>query len=431
MKAVVITFDRLPTAVLGCYGNDWIETPNFDGLATESTLYERCYAELVWNGASQPSWWTGRYCFPKPQADWSRFEVFEQFRSAGIRTCCIADADAIPDPELMPPFDELHVIESADKSIRQRMDEVTALVGKRLDALSDDASWLMWLAFPGLSGTPHREFLQVYAEEFEDLEMSPDDAAEIVAELQRLPDPLHGLWELDSHVADVLIAAETSQFDVALGRILAKFRGANPTVIVTAAVGGRFFEVDADGPDRIAEPSSDGLVQSTPSGDETRLHQAADATYGRLCDQLTHVPCLIRASKASRGTRDQTIVQSVDLLPTLASLFEIPATITCDGMSWLGSGTDEVVRRGMAVIGDQAGNRAVRNDEYLFVSSANESIQLYVKPDDVWDIHDESEQAPDDVQRLKERLTAFEQSLLGGLWRGDVFDESHVERRQI
>ena len=414
MKVVVVSFDRLPTAVLGCYGNDWIETPNFDAFAAESILLERCYAELVWDGASQPSWWTGHYCFPNAESEWPGFDLFEQFRSCGIKMRCIADADAIPDRKLMPPFDELQIVDSKERSIRERMEELTALAEEQLRELSNEDSWLLWLAIPGLSGTPDREFLDVYSEELEDLEISVEEAVEVVAALQGLPDPLHGLWELQAGLADVLTAAETSQVDVALGRLLAKLPETDTATVVTAAIGGQFIAVDADRRRlQQTDPSDSVDGEATETNGTMLVEFDSKSPHGQLCDQLFHVPCLVRMPDSRIGTRDQTIVQSVDLLPSLASLFEITDPIQCDGMSWHRPPGRELETRGVAVIGDRTGNRALRTDEYLFVSNTDASIRLHVKPDDVWDIHDESAQAPDDVLQLQRVLAEFERSLHG------------------
>ena len=45
MKAVVLTFDRLPAHLLGCYGNEWTETPGFDRLASLGSVFDQHFAE--------------------------------------------------------------------------------------------------------------------------------------------------------------------------------------------------------------------------------------------------------------------------------------------------------------------------------------------------------------------------------------------------
>ena len=44
MNALVVTFDQLPASILGCYGNEWIETPHCDRLAASGLVSDHCWA---------------------------------------------------------------------------------------------------------------------------------------------------------------------------------------------------------------------------------------------------------------------------------------------------------------------------------------------------------------------------------------------------
>jgi len=61
MNAIVVTFDRLPVNFLACYGNNWIETPNFDRLAAHSATFHQHFAESLWLDSARHAWWSGRY----------------------------------------------------------------------------------------------------------------------------------------------------------------------------------------------------------------------------------------------------------------------------------------------------------------------------------------------------------------------------------
>ncbi|MBM4074150.1 MAG: hypothetical protein FJ267_00725, partial [Planctomycetes bacterium] len=68
MQAIVVTFDQFATSAMGCYGNEWVETPNFDRLAAEGIVFDQHFAEhigdstgmgfgtgrLPWDGSSRP-----------------------------------------------------------------------------------------------------------------------------------------------------------------------------------------------------------------------------------------------------------------------------------------------------------------------------------------------------------------------------------------
>ena len=46
-NAIVICLDTLRADHLGCYGNDWIETPNMDALAQESTVFTHAFPQAM------------------------------------------------------------------------------------------------------------------------------------------------------------------------------------------------------------------------------------------------------------------------------------------------------------------------------------------------------------------------------------------------
>ncbi len=60
-NAIVVMFDSLQFNYLGCYGNEWIKTPNFDRFAREGVLLENCYAEGLPTVPVRRCMHTGRY----------------------------------------------------------------------------------------------------------------------------------------------------------------------------------------------------------------------------------------------------------------------------------------------------------------------------------------------------------------------------------
>ncbi len=61
MNAIVLSFDRLPLSFLACYGNNWIETPNFDRLAAQSVCFHQHFAESLTLNTVRHAWWSGCY----------------------------------------------------------------------------------------------------------------------------------------------------------------------------------------------------------------------------------------------------------------------------------------------------------------------------------------------------------------------------------
>ena len=59
MTILLLDIPGLNLAYLGCYGNDWVATPNLDRLAGECVLFDRHHAGCPGDLTS------GRYCFPR------------------------------------------------------------------------------------------------------------------------------------------------------------------------------------------------------------------------------------------------------------------------------------------------------------------------------------------------------------------------------
>jgi arylsulfatase A-like enzyme len=64
MNVVVIVNDTLRWDYMGCYGNDWIQTPNLDILAAESAVFDHCYTEGLPTIPTRTTFFTGRFTFP-------------------------------------------------------------------------------------------------------------------------------------------------------------------------------------------------------------------------------------------------------------------------------------------------------------------------------------------------------------------------------
>ncbi len=64
MNVIVIMEDSFRKDHLGCYGNDWIKTPNIDRFASEATVFDHAYAEGLPTIPVRVALFTGRYTLP-------------------------------------------------------------------------------------------------------------------------------------------------------------------------------------------------------------------------------------------------------------------------------------------------------------------------------------------------------------------------------
>jgi len=95
MNVLVLTFDQLPTSLLGGYGNQWLSTPGFDRLACRSVVYDQHYIEDASFQSDQHAWWTGCYQFPRSESQTENFpSLFDCCAESGIELHLLAEATA-------------------------------------------------------------------------------------------------------------------------------------------------------------------------------------------------------------------------------------------------------------------------------------------------------------------------------------------------
>ena len=63
-NVIVIMTDSLQYNYLGCYGNDWIKTPNYDRFAKQATVFENNFTEGLPTVPCRRAMFTGRYTLP-------------------------------------------------------------------------------------------------------------------------------------------------------------------------------------------------------------------------------------------------------------------------------------------------------------------------------------------------------------------------------
>src|SRR6266446_6118199 len=67
MRILIIEASALHLGFLGCYGNDWVATPNLDRLAADSVVFDQHYADCPEPAPARPAAQRraaiGMYCF--------------------------------------------------------------------------------------------------------------------------------------------------------------------------------------------------------------------------------------------------------------------------------------------------------------------------------------------------------------------------------
>jgi arylsulfatase A-like enzyme len=432
MNAIVLTFDRLPIGFLSCYGNSWIETPNFDRLAAQSATFHQHFAESLQHDTVRHAWWSGRYeCRPKsePQAaDLLPALLASQGVAVRLLLECAGEGESSARElsRLFPTHTEL-VTGKDGLEVPPEETPFLRLVARaqrdlRLLRTSRSEPWLLWIKSRGVP-TPWlppaeyaRKFLDVADDdeadedsdeaaeeieesEFDDLkeddatlvEMSDSQFDELLRKAAALPPTRtlrNAMTDFDRAITRKVLGGYISLLDAGLGRLLDAVdqSGSAPTLIlVTAAHGLTVHET--------------GVLRD-------EWEQAAD--------EMAHVPLLIRPAEMNRGVRRQVLTQPPDIFPTLLEWFglDIPES-GVDGQSLLAAirGQPSDPPR-LAFASDGRSIRTVRTPDYYLVQRAAEqesepAQRLFAKPEDAWEVNDLALQLPAIVEDLASECDRF------------------------
>lgn len=385
MQAVILSFDSLTTHSLGCYGNEWVETPNLDRLASAGIVFDHHFADVVDNRQCL-SWATGRHAATPPDPS-PTIPLGQRLRSSGVASRLITSGEPA-DWQRQAALDEIRTVPRSD-GVDIAPGEVTIarLVETGLANWKDsgfrEQSRLLWLHSPG-PATPPRGFESLYDEDFE-------ERGQAIAELSDEAKAQH----------PASYGGSVSLIDYWLGALVERIAAdsnSQPTLlIVTAARGHLWYAADS-------------------SADSTESPGRAN-----LSDQCLRTPLVLRFWNDNRYAefgcqRSNRLVQTCDLVPTLLDWFS-PSTSGLEqdssARSWLREMTEQIPPRDRLQIDDNQFGRAVRTLDWLCVRQhssqqptdaaeniAAERTSLFVKPDDIWDVNDMATQQPDVVSNL-------------------------------
>ncbi len=412
-RAVVVTFDRLHAGFLGCYGNDWIETPTFDRLATESVVFDQHFCENLDPAAANHAWWTGAPQFPFDEIQQRRCPSFiDELNSRSVRTCLMIESDGRGDMAVAPPFGEVLTAAGHDGfDVPEHETPFAQTVERCIERLQESAGQegaeLLWIKSSGVPvpWIPPQAFAELYLDEF-GLSEDRDDDAEAVATEQDFgvdtataspedgPSVAGPDRSLDWRYATAMYAAYMTLLDRWLGRLLATLAATpgweQPLLIVTTGAG-------------------------QPLGENGALEDEMLP----LRSESIQTPLWVRVPGSDQGgTRRQCLAQAVDLAPTLTEWlcgtganagFAIKRHAQSGSTSllpWIRNET--VTPREFVVLGKGREEWGIRTPNFYYVESGDRNpesgvfpARLFEKPHDRWDQSDVLSQYPQVAEDLR------------------------------
>jgi arylsulfatase A-like enzyme len=402
MKAIVLIARGLQLGALGCYGNSWLDTPALDTLATEGVVFDHHFADNADPAGARRAWRSGRYHLTGA-APAARPDLLDALRKQGAHTCLIVDGSGSDFPELTEGWNEVVRVSAAADEMP--LDATLEAVGAALERLEQRDNWLLWIDLATLlpPWNVPAEILEAYfteepAEEEEDEDIDETDEAEEESEsLTPLTEAPDGSIDGEDDYLFVSLqtsyAAAVTYLDSGLGQLLEALAG-------------------LEGGDNIL------LIVTTDLGQNLGEHGLVGTVRPWLHEELIHLPLLLRfPGAAEAGRRVAALTQAVDLALTLADWFQVPLP-EAHGHSLLpvARGEIESVRpyACAALQVGEAGEYALRTEEWALLlpvkhssDDAGRSPQLYVKPDDRWEVNNVIQHHLELAEQLERALRDF------------------------
>jgi len=427
MNVVVIVANSLRVDHLGCYGNEWIETPNLDALAKESAVFFNAYAEGLPTIPARAAFWTGRYTFPF--RGWQPFQpddmlLAEVLWDKGYRSALITDVYHMHAPGMncCRGFDFVKWIRGQGYDPYRIDPDIEVDVDKyyKPDAINDEifkprfmqylknvhgregeedyfTAQVMQAGIDWLRENAGHDRLFLWLDVFDPHEpWDPPPAYHAKYKPadydgKDILDPVPGMVEgylSEDELANVrsLYAGEVTFVDAWVGRVMAALKELklleNTMVVFTSDYG-------------------------EPLGYHGLIRKCRPALY----DDLVYVPLLVRLPDGTgAGSEIDAVSQSCDLMPTILGALDIegPPGMTGANLMPIIRGEQSSVRD-YAYSGFHRRAWSIRSHDYTYIVSldGSEPPQLLDRNEDPAKRKNIAEKNPDVVRELDQELRRF------------------------
>jgi arylsulfatase A-like enzyme len=398
MKILVITPRGFHLGYLGCYGNAWIVAPCLDTFASESVVFDHHYSDCPSPVGAWRAWRTGCYNFPTPGNEsislpLASCDILSVLRAGNMPSILITDSPEVHDPNDSRAWQEVHAI-SAGKAKESYWKESWKAVSESIRQLDSHEHGLLWL---------ETSFLippwTVDASGCDDLSAEIDEESPEET-IEPLLHPTMGLLDPSEESTFLRLqrtyAAAVSRLDRELGELWRRLRR-----------------------DDIYDSLM--IILTTDRGFPLGEHGLVGDSQPWLYEELVHLPLMVRLPNgANAGQRIGTLTQSVDLMPTLLEAFSLSFPET-HGSSLLPliRGEQERIRDHACsgLLRGTATEYALRTQDWAFLLPEDtrpgdaypplRDRQLYVKPEDRWEVNNVLQHYPELVEQLEETLRAL------------------------
>jgi arylsulfatase A-like enzyme len=389
-SAIVFVADRLNTGCMGPYGNTWIDTPQFNRLASQSILFEYPYVDSPDLTLTYRSYWSGSHAMAGAIETRSS-PLLRRLGEAQVQSVLLTDDGRVANHALAGEFDQrialspLPAEEAAEDIGETQIAQLFAAATDWLERATPP--FLLWVHARAMEGPwdAPLSYRRQFAEEDDPL---PPDFSE--PPCRRLPagfDPDELLGVLHAYAGQVAL------LDACLG------------VFLDA------LDKIALGQTALADQAALVFVspRGFPVGEHGRIGACDDALYG----ELLHTPWMIRLPhRRGAAARSHALIQPPDLCATLLDwCVADPADPSMWGLSTLPAVESQRIALRDRACAVGLGQRAIRTPAWFLREDLPAGRrELFAKPDDRWEANEVSDRCRDVTLQLVEALNQFQRA---------------------
>jgi arylsulfatase A-like enzyme len=380
-NAIVFVVDRLSAGMIGPYGNTWLETRNLNRLASQSLLFDFANSDSISLDTIVRSYWSGLHSMAPADALQAGRSLPACLSQQGIESTLLTDDEQVEQFTLSEQFSHrLFVpLEQRDRPAKSVEDStlasITAAAIGQIEELA--AGQLLWVHAAGMNAAwdAPLEFRNAFADEDDPIPPEFVDPPSRMLSDDSDPDEMLGLMHA--------YAGQVTLFDICLGAML----DAIDEQVQTETL----------------------FVLTSPRGFPLGEHQRVGAWDSSLYNESLSVPLMLRVpEKYLDAQRSQILAQPPDLFDTLLGWFEVPA----ERSGRFGTDLIQLAQGNSAKERDRVcsvspSERALRTPAWFLRQDENE-IELFVKPDDRWEMNNVVQRCPSVADEMLAALDEFQ-----------------------
>jgi arylsulfatase A-like enzyme len=410
MRVIVVSLNRGRLDYLGAYGAELAVTPHLDRLAAEGVVFDQHYLAQLGNRPVRRNWLSGCHD-PISATD----GLAQRLWHAGVATVLVGDERC--------PSRSSKFAQGWERAIWMRRDRLAAMNQPTLldgtlqcaldwiETHGEKDNWLVWVEIDALrppwdpseyakepesaEEEHHDEGTALEPEEeADDAEALQDDSEEMATEPQF---DLPNLWLGE----EAPPCGEISRWQLAYSGVM----------MYVDDLMGQFLNLLSE----LKLLDDTHILVTSDGGLAMGEHLQVGEVFPWLHEEVVHIPLLWRMPGADqRGRRVQQLTQPADLPVTIADLFGVPFREPTHGRSLLPVARGQSLRRDYLCSLGRKGDIeewSIRTHQWHYLlplpGSRERGPQLYVKPDDRWELNNVAEQHPDVAEHLELTLRRY------------------------